>query len=220
MVSITASTAQAHCIKRGYRADLTRTPSSKSGRLESGVCIDRGIGLVLLFAQRSGERAALWRSAPLLLADAASHYPDGRTGLWMQAKRAAFAGDATGVIDALRRASEKGYNRLSELEADPSWDFVRDHPEFRALIREIAAGWVDSMRGKRDPTQRELRLLAQAHVARGELSEALAALRRALERGGPLDPRIRGEIAALQAAIESGSGELRLRPGPGFSGGF
>ena len=178
-----------------------------------------GIGLSLLFALRAGQRANLWRSWPLLVADAAAHYPDGKVGLVMRAKRAALMGDSNGAIEALRRASKRGYNRLDELGTDPSWDFMRGHPEFRALIREIAAGWVDTMHRKGDPTQRELRLLARAHVVRGELSEALAALRRALERGGALDSQIRSEMAAVQAAMESGSGELRLGPGPGLSGG-
>ena len=137
----------------------------------------------------------------------------------MQARRAALAGDSQGVIDALRGASEKGYNRLEELDGDPSWDIVRDHPEFRALLREIAAGWIDSMRRKSDLTQRELRLLARAYVVRGELPEALDALQRALEQGGALDPQIRGEIAAVQAAIASGTGVLHLGLGAGVSGG-
>jgi hypothetical protein len=179
-----------------------------------------GIGLALIFTVRAAQRSALWRSWPLLVADAAAHYPDGKIGLVMRAKRAALMGDPKGVADALRRASKRGYNRLDELDADPSWNSVRDHPEFRAVVREIAAGWIDSMRRKVDPTQGELRLLAQAHVVRGELSDALAVLRRALERGGALDPRIRSEIAAVRAAIESGSGKLRLGLDGGVSGGF
>ncbi len=179
-----------------------------------------GIGLAVLFTLGARERVALWRSSALLLADAAVHYPDGKIGLWMRARRAALVRDSKGVIDALRRASERGYNRLDELDRDPTWDFVRDHPDFRALVREIAAGWVDTMHRKRDPTQRELSLLARAHAVRGELREALDALHRALERGGALDPQIRSEIAAVQAAIESGSGELRLGLGAGLSGGF
>ena len=178
-----------------------------------------GIGLALFFTLGAWQRAPLWRSSALLLADAAAQHPEGKIGLWMQARRAALAGDSQGVIDALRGASEKGYNRLEELDGDPSWDIVRDHPEFRALLREIAAGWIDTMRRKSDLTQRELRLLARAYVVRGELPEALDALQRALDQGGALDPQIRGEIAAVQAAIASGTGVLHLGPGAGVSGG-
>jgi hypothetical protein len=44
----------------------------------------------------------------------------------------------------------------------------------------------------------ELRVRALAHLARGEQQEAVAALEAALERGGPIDDRIRSELAEVR----------------------
>ena len=110
-----------------------------------------------------------------------------------------------------------GYNRFEQLEADPAWASVRDHPEFRALVHEMAGGWIERARHKPNPTQIELRVVAHAHIARGEHARALEILERALEMGGPRDAEIRAEVAALRAAIEAGMPE-RVRLGP--SGGL
>jgi hypothetical protein len=53
------------------------------------------------FGLRSAERAALWRSAGLLNADAASHYPEGRQAHLTRARAAARAGDLDGVAAGL-----------------------------------------------------------------------------------------------------------------------
>jgi len=180
------------------------------------VWLERGaltLGLLLAagFAVRSHERAAIWRSNALLLADAAAHYPNGVAANLLRARRAAFGGDADGAVAGLRAALERGFDRFQQLEVDPVWAPVREHPEFRAIVVEMAGRWIESARGKSDPTQGELRTLAHAHIVRGEPALALALLDRALEVGGARDAEIRAERTALRRALESGTpGRVRL----------
>ena len=93
----------------------------------------------------------------------------------------------------------RGYNRFEQLLAEPGFALVRGTPAFRAVVYEIAGGWIESGQRWKDPTQLELRMLASAHIARGERDEAVATLQRALARGGPLDDLIRADLGALGA---------------------
>jgi tetratricopeptide (TPR) repeat protein len=153
-----------------------------------------------LFAWRSHERAAIWRSPAAVVADAAHHYPDGVSAHLLRAKRAAQLGDVDVAVEGIRAAMARGYNRYEQLLVDPGFAPVRGAPAFTAVIREIAAGWIEAGQRWRDPTQGELRRLASAHLVRGERDAALALLRRALARGGPLDEAIRADLSALGAA--------------------
>jgi hypothetical protein len=196
------------------REGLERLPGALAGR---GPQIERaaliaGIVLAAFFAARSYERAALWRQNAVLLADAAAHYPNGVVANVVRAKRAAYAGDTQTVFESLRRAAERGFNRFQQLEADPAYAAVRDHPEFRAIVRGMADHWIEAGRRKANPTQTELRLIAHAHIARGEVDQALRLLERAVEVGGPRSAAIRQEAALLRAAIEAEAPE-RVRLG-------
>ena len=153
--------------------------------------------LAVFFALRSAERAAIWRSAASLVADAAAHYPEGVSANLLRAKRAALIGDVGEVVAALRAAARRGYTLFEPLETDPAFAGLRHHPEFRAVISEIAAGWIVRGRAREDPTQQELQMIGHAHFARGEKAEAIAVLRRALAKGGPRDRQIRADLAAL-----------------------
>jgi hypothetical protein len=155
-----------------------------------------------LFAWRSHARAAVWRSAATLTADAAAHYPQGVSANLLRARRAAQADDVDGVVAALRAAAARGYNRFEQIEADSVFDAMRDDPRFRAVVSEIAAGWIARGRAREAPTQQELQTLAHAHYVRGERAEAIAVLRRALAQGGPRDPQIRADLAVLGVASE------------------
>ena len=165
-----------------------------------------------MFAVRATERAGVWRSNALLLADAAAHYPDGKVGSVLAARRAVTAGDADAALDALERAERRGYNRFEQLELDPAWEPIRREPRFRALVHRMADGWIASARRKAGLTRTELRMLAHAHVAKGEPQEAVRMLERALEAGGPDADTIRAELAALRAALEAGTPD-RVRLG-------
>jgi hypothetical protein len=156
-----------------------------------------GIALAVFFAARSVARAAIWRSAESVVADAAAHYPEGVSANLLRARRAAQFGDVAEVAAALRAAARRGYTLFEPLDNDPAFAGVRSHPEFRAVISEIAAGWILRGRAREDPTQQELQMIGHAHFARGEKAEAIAALRRALAKGGPRDRQIREDLAAL-----------------------
>ena len=173
-----------------------------------------GVLACALLGLRAHERAGIWRSSALLHADAASHYPDGTVASLLRAKRAALAGDADTALPALERAVARGYNRFDQLEADAAWDPVRADPRFRALVRRLAAGWIESGRRKAHPTQTELRGIAQAYVAREEWAPALASYEAAVAAGGPDTAAIRAEIAAVRGALASGDPGVRVRLAP------
>ncbi len=180
--------------------DLARRLPETRRRLAARAAVAAGIALLALFAARSFERAAIWRSPATLLADAARHYPDGVSANLHRAKAAAIRGDTQAAVAGIRAAVGRGYNRYEQLLADPAFASIRQEPSFRDVIREIARGWIESGRAWEDPTQMELRKLASAHAVLGERDAAVALLRRALERGGPLDDAVRADLGALGAA--------------------
>jgi hypothetical protein len=157
--------------------------------------------LALVFALRSAERARIWASPALLLQDAAQNYPEGVSAQLLRARRAALAGDGAAAAQALRAAQARGYNRFQQILSDPGLTSVRDHPAVQEVVRDMAAGWIESLLRKPDVTQRELRTVAQAHVVRGELREAEQVLRRALAQGGREDDRIRADLAKLARMV-------------------
>jgi hypothetical protein len=160
-----------------------------------------GLALVACaaFALRSHERARIWSSPALVQADAAANYPSGVAASLQRAKRAAQANDADVAAAEIRRAIARGYNRFEQLLSDPGFASIRDADPFQAVVRETAQMWIDASAEWDDPTQIELHRVASAHAVRGEREQAVALLRRALARGGPIDAQIRAEIAALGA---------------------
>jgi tetratricopeptide (TPR) repeat protein len=166
-------------------------------RMASRAGVVLGIAAALLFAVRSHDRAGIWRSPARIVADSAAHYPNGTSAHLQRAKRASRVGDVDGAVAGVRAAMDRGFNRFEQLWTDPVYAPVRDHPRFRALIREIAADWIEMIGRHENPTQLELAMIANAHYVRGEKAEAVEMFRRALARGGPNDAKIRAEIDAL-----------------------
>jgi tetratricopeptide (TPR) repeat protein len=175
--------------------DATRVRLS---RVAPVVCL----AVLALFAARSHERAAIWRSPTTLVADSAANYPNGVSANLLRSKRAAQMGDVDAAIASLRAAVDRGYNRFEQLLVDPGFAPIRNHPRFRALVREIAAGWIERLGRHEDATQLELAMVANAHYVRGEREQAVAMFRRALERGGSQDDHIRAELAALGSPVD------------------
>ncbi len=172
-------------------------------RPAAGLVAGVGVAAVCaIFGWRSVERAAVWRSAASLTADAAAHYPLGVSANILRARRAAQVDDVDGVVAALRAAEQRGYNRFEQIDADSAFDGMREQPQFRAVVSEIAAGWIARSRALEHPTQQELQTVAHAHFVRGERTEAIAVLRRALALGGPRDAQIRADLEFLGAAPE------------------
>jgi protein O-mannosyl-transferase len=180
-------------------ADLAGRLPARRRALAGRIGIALGAALCVGFGVHSHARAAIWRSPATILADSARHYPNGVSANLMRAKAAALRADAPAAVAAIRAAMARGYNRYEQLLADPAFQQIADDPEFRAVVRDIAAGWIEAGRGWEHPSQMELRKLASAHAVRGERDEAVALLRRALETPGPLEAEIRDDLARLGA---------------------
>ncbi|HTF35314.1 MAG TPA: hypothetical protein VK714_16645 [Myxococcota bacterium] len=168
-----------------------------------------GTALCIVFAVRSHARAEIWRTPALLLADAARNYPDGVSANLLRAKRAVQEGDADRAVAALQAAQARGFNRFEQLENDPSYDPIRGDSRFQAIVREMAAWWIERSYRLQDPTQLDLRMRAVAHLARGEEAEAIRALEAALARGGPIDERIRAELSDLRRSAAAPQADPR-----------
>jgi tetratricopeptide (TPR) repeat protein len=173
-------------------------------RLKAGVWVSRGFavavaGLTVFFAVQSAERAKLWANEIFLYLDAARRYPEGGTAAFLDARRAARQGDAAAAVAALRKAADRGIDRFMVVRDDPGLVPIRDTEEFRALLREMAGRWIERAGRRENPTPPDLRVMAHAHVVRGEYAEAETLLERALAAGGPLEPIVRAELAALRA---------------------
>ncbi|TDJ17181.1 MAG: hypothetical protein E2O69_09070 [Deltaproteobacteria bacterium] len=168
-----------------------------------------GVAILLLVGGgvRSLERARIWRSGGLLVADSAANYPDGMAANLMRAKQMALGGDVEAAVAALRRAQQRGYNRFQRLETDAAYAAMRRDPRFRAVLSDMAATWIERGRHKQSPTQMELTSISHAHLIRGEYAEALAVLERALNVGGRYTNQLRTELAVLRTAIEAGHPE-------------
>jgi len=186
------------CVARDAAEKLPAQRRPAAG-IAAGALVAAGCAF---FGWRSVERAAVWRSSASLVADAAGHYPQGVSANILRAKRAAQIGDVDGVVAALRAAEQRGYNRFEQIDADSAFDAMRDQPQFRAVVSEIAAGWIARSRAREHPTQQELQTVAHAHFVRGEKAEAIAVLRRALALGGPRDAQIRADLEVVEAGSE------------------
>ena len=91
------------------------------------------------------------------------------------------------------------------LEQDPALAPIHDTPEFRDLIRDMAGAWLERARRRSHGTPAELRVMAHAHVARGEYARAVELLEQALAAGGPFEAVLRAELeeVRLQQQIEA-----------------
>ncbi|MGI9592737.1 MAG: hypothetical protein ACR2P8_15310 [Myxococcota bacterium] len=175
-------------------------------RAAAPLALGASLVVLLLFGWHSSARARLWRSNILLEVDAVAHHPHGRLAHQHAARRASLSCDAATAVAHLRAANARGLDDFQVLQADPALAQVRDDPAFQALIAEWAGAWIERTRRASRVTQSELRTVALAHLARGEISSARQALEEALEVGGPADEIVRREIAAVRA-MEGRDGE-------------
>ncbi len=175
------------------------------GVLSPGVVIPAAmvlwLGISVLFALSSAERAKLWRRETFLLVDAATHYPDGGTASFLRARSAAQRGDVEGAVAELRAASDRGIDSFSTLLGDAGLAPIAQTPAFQSLIREVAGKWIDRAHARGYSTQAELRMLGHAHLMREEYDQALGALEGALQAGGPLRDVVAAELEALRDGL-------------------
>jgi hypothetical protein len=162
--------------------------------------------LAVLFAFHSAERARLWRDETFLMLDSARRYPDGATAHYLEGRRAALRGDAPAAVAALRAAWQRGFDRFMALERDPALAPVRDTPEFRSLIHDMAGAWIERAERRGQGTQAELRAVAHAHLARGEVALAADRLEQALAAGGLFDAVLRSELEAIRREPPAAAG--------------
>jgi hypothetical protein len=188
----------------GGRAALLAPPAGSCCDRRHRLRRARGAGA------RAGQDLALGGDAACGCGGALS---EGTVASLVAAKRSVFAGDADAALSSLERAVARGYNRFDQLEADAAWEAIREDERFRRLVRALAAGWIERSTRKRRPTQTELRVVAHAHVAREEYSDALRVYEAAVAAGGPDSEAIRAEIEAVRSVLASGNPNLRLRLG-------
>jgi len=154
-----------------------------------------GVALLLLglvfFGLRTHGRAALWASADTLLADAARSWPDGSAAGLLEATLAARRGDAVAAAAALRGLAGEESPVFVQVQQDPDFASVRDHPAVRGVLMQQAGRWIDHVAALEAPREADLALAARAHLLRGEPRLALRALRRAAALEGPQAPALR-----------------------------
>ena len=162
-----------------------------------------GAALVALLAVRSFERAPVWRSEASAVADAARHYPDGISAVFLRARDAASIGDRRAAVTALGSLAARGFDGFVALQQDPAFEGLATAPGYREAIAQMARNWIAVAGRRTRHVQPELRTLALAWLTLGERAKALEAYEAALARGGPLDDTIRAELQALRAAGDS-----------------
>ncbi len=72
-----------------------------------------------------------------MLEMAVSIYPDRPNVLYLLSSTFAKAGDKKKALDALKRASERGFSDVSTVEKDDSFGFLRDDPRMRQILDRI-----------------------------------------------------------------------------------
>jgi hypothetical protein len=157
--------------------------------------------LLVVFALKSHERAAVFRTNTTLMLDSARRYPEGLSASLLGARRAAQAGDPAGTAEALHRAAALGFDSFFAIDEEPALQGVRQDPRVRAAVGEMAGGWIALARARGYTTQHELWLLARAHTVRSEWADAEAALQRALAQPGPREPELRRALADVQRQL-------------------
>ncbi len=201
-------------IEVGARSARGVRPEAATARARA-VAVAVCLAFVALFAVRAADRASLWNSGALVVADAAINYPDGSMALLLSATAAARRGDAAATALHLRALLERGYVHYGMIVADPAYARVLREPEVRAVVGDMARWWTRRARELEDPTQDELWRFAQAHRFLGETARAREFLERALALGGPRAERLRAELARLPPDAGGVPGEPEPPGAPG-----
>jgi hypothetical protein len=166
--------------------------------------------VLALFTAHTYTQTKLWRHPALVDAQAVERHPDGLLAHIVWAKRAAASGDAETSVAALRFAVNRGHIPFQDVLWGQHWAPVRPHPEFQALLRELASKWIDLKSGFPMTSQLELSWFAQAHMVLEEYEQAQILLERALELGGLRDDEIRMDLARVRRL----RAEAERRQGP------
>jgi hypothetical protein len=155
------------------------------------------LGLGLLTAHTCAQ-TRLWRLPLLVDADAVQRNPDGLLANIVGAKQAAAVGDVDSCVAAMRSAMKRGHVPFRDLVWQPQWAPVRAHPEFQALIRDMASEWIRTQSTFPLRSQVELSWFAEAHTIVGNYEQAQDLLERALAVGGLRDDEVRMDLARVR----------------------
>jgi Tfp pilus assembly protein PilF len=98
------------------------------------------------------------------------------------------------------------------IEQDPALAAIRGTAEFQELIRDMAGAWLERARQRGRGMPADLLVMAQAHVVRGEYAPAAALLEQALAAGGPFEPVLRAELAAVRIRESGETGSASPLP--------
>ena len=175
------------------------------GPRRMGTAVAAGLLLVLVpaFALHAGARASVWRSNFALMSDAAANYPDGIIGHQMNAREAALRGDVDAVVTSLRLALGRGWDHFPDLQSDPAYLTMREHPEFLELERDVVRAWLDKELVRPEPTESSLHRRAQAFALLGELEPAVEAYEAAIRLDGVRKAELIAEVAPLRAKLRA-----------------
>jgi len=158
------------------------TPSARQRRL--GFLLS--LPLLAAFAILSHQRAALWRSEQLLLADSARHYPDGGTAYFVRAIVATHEGRPHDAVEALRASADRGYHFMRSFDSEPRLARLFERADFQALLREIARRQIAYAEERRFHTPQQLRGIAAAYLVLEDYDRAIEIYEQAIRQGGPL----------------------------------
>jgi hypothetical protein len=183
----------------GVSVGSRRAPRAPEARLGAGLAA-AALALIVVFAWRSEARCWVFRSERSLRLEAARRHPEGLHAHLVAAERAARAGDGPAAARALESARRDGFVFFREVVESPALAPVLDDPAVAAVVREMAGWWVERVRRIARPFPIELYMAATAHEVRGEPAEAIAALERAIQQGGPHETVLRSELLRLRAA--------------------
>ena len=134
------------------------------------------------------------------MADVERNYPQGTAAKTNRATRAAQAGDAAAAVALLKQAHDRGYNRLDHLLM-PTYARIQNDPAFGQLKKQWAREWIERLSANPQPSQLELRVIAQAHVVLGDLMAARQEIIRAIDAGGPITGDLEQDLAELERSI-------------------
>jgi hypothetical protein len=169
--------------------------------LAVAACLLAGFYLV-----RTADYARIWRSPALVYAESMRNFPEGRAAYEHRAANAARVGDAEAAAAALRVLTDRGESRFEHLVTDPRWASVREDPRVKEVIRERATWWIEQQHEIGRLTWMEHRLLAHAHMVRGEYRDAARHLEVALSSAPIQTDLIERELAEIRAWLEAAEG--------------
>lgn len=158
------------------------------------------IALVLLFAQASSKRAALWQHEGALMVESFINYPEGGVAYYVRSIQALEKGDIDEAVTQLRGVIDTNYYKYVDIFNLPQIQPYQGHPDVMRLRARIARLTIERFEGDRATTQHQMRAVASAYYFLGKHDAAIAKLEEALRFGGPLRDAIFADMDQIREA--------------------